>query len=782
MPQFPRRVRRPHRCKPTIRRCEWLERRELFSVNVLNYRYDQSGTGVNSQETALTLQNVNANDFGKLASTPVDGQIYGEPLYVSGVNVGGAIHNVVYVATEHDSVYAIDSNSGAVLWHDSLLGPGVTSVPWQDTGSSTEGPSPAIQPELGITATPVIDPNTNSIYVLANTKEVRADGTHYLYKLHALNLQTGAENLGGPLTIADTISDLATYTYVSGPSVNGTGTGSVNGKLTFNALRELDRVALTEVDGNIFMAFGSHPDVEPAHGWVLAVNARTMSLWGAMCLTPNGDLGDVWQDGNAVTVDAQGNMYVVSGNGTFDSTLNSAGFPVNGDYGDSIVKFTFDPSSSPTHQNVNGYGLKVVDYFTPSNEQFLDDQDLDLGSGGIVLLPASAGTAATPDMLIQGGKQGTLYLMNSDNMPGFNPSGDQIAQEANGPFGMMFSTPAYFNGKMYYALVGGHAEAFSLTNGQLGTTPSSISGDIFGYPGATPSISANGTTNGIVWMIANGSNELRAYNAANLADELYTSDQAPGGADAMGTAVKFTVPTVADGHVFVGGANSLVIYGLLSSPRNVTASGTPNQNFIDAVYQSILGRAADPAALAYWTPLLDQGAPRSSLTLALTHSDEYDARIIEGVYQKYLGRAADPASLVNWTALMQGGLSDEQLEADFIGSAEYYLHSGGTDKSWVDAMYEDLLGRAADAAGEAYWVNALASGARRAMVAYGFAASAEREADVIQNDYTTYLGRTASNAEVAGWVMAFEAGDSNENVIAGFAASDEYFKQYSTGA
>jgi hypothetical protein len=779
MTYFRRRIRRPQPRKPLIRRCEWLERRDLLSVDVVNYRYDQSSSGVNAQETTLTPQNVNVGDFGKLATTPVDGQVYAQPLYVSGVEIAGATHNVVYVATEHDSVYAIDSTSGAVLWHDSFLGPGVTTVPYQDVQS------PAIEPEMGITATPVIDPNTNSIYVLANTKEVRADGTHYVYKLHALNLQTGAESLGGPLTIADTICNDPNnpqtggdYTYVSGPSINGSGTGSVNGKLTFNALRELGRVSMTEVNGNIFMGFGSHPDVDPAHGWVLAVNAQTMSLWGAMCVTPNGDLGDVWQAGNSITVDGNGNMYVVTGNGTFDSKLNSAGFPVNGDYGDSIVQFAFDPNSSPTNQNINGYGLKVVGYFTPSNQQYLSDQDLDLGSGGIVLLPAGAGSAATPDLLVQGGKQGTVYVMNRDALPGFNPNGDQVAQEAPGLFSTLYSTPAWFNGQLYYAAVSGHAEAFSLTNGQLSTAPSSISADTFGYPGATPTISANGTSNGIVWMIANGSNELRAYDAANLGHELYNSDQASGGADALGAAVKFSVPTVADGHVFVGTQNSLVIYGLLPAPGG-GGTDTANRNFVEALYQDVLGRAADPAALAWWVPQLDQGTPRSALTLALTHSDEYYHQIIDAAYQKYLGRAADPLSLTYWTELMHAGLSDEWLEADFIGSAEFYRHSGGTDKAWVDAMYKDLLGRPADAAGEAYWVNALAAGSTRTSVAYGFAASPEREAEVIQTDYSTYLGRTAGEAEVASWVLAFESGASNENVIAGFAASDEYFSQHS---
>lgn len=757
---------------------ETLEDRKLLSVNVLNYRYDPSSSGVNSQETALTPANVASADFGKIATTPLDGQVYAQPLYVSDVDIAGGTHNVVYVATEHDSVYAIDSDTGNVLWHDSFLSAGVTTVPVEDTRSPD-----SIKPEFGITATPVIDPNTHSIYVLANTKEVRADGTHYLYKLHALDLGTGAENLGGPLTIADTICNDPTneqtggdYTYVSGPSVNGTGMGSVNGKVYFNALREFSRVALTEVNGNIFMAFGSHPDIEPSHGWVLAVNAQTMSLWGAFNTTPNGDLGDIWQSGNAITVDANGNMYVVTGNGTFDTTLDANGFPINGNYGDSFIQIAYDPNSSPTNQNINGYGLKAVGYFTPSNQEELEEGDHDLGSGGIVLLPPSAGSASQPNLLVQGAKNGTVYLMNRDAMPGYNPAGDQVTQEIPSMFSMVYSTPAYFNGQLYYATTGGHAAAFPLTNGHLTTTPSSQSADTFGYPGATPTISANGAANGIVWMIDCGNNQLRAYDAGNLAHELFNSGPA-GGANALNAnAVKFSVPTVADGHVFVGTQNSLVIYGLMSQ---IPVYASANAKFVSAAYESILGRAAEPAAVAFWSKAFDNGTSRMMLTNALTHSDEYYSAIIQADYQRYLGRQADLSGLLGWTALMRGGLSDELLESLFIGSPEYYSHSGGTDKSWVDAMYQDVLGRAPDASGEAGWVAALAAGANRSAIAYNFAASPERESLRITSDYSRYLNRTPSHADIVGWVAAFEGGFSNENVVAGFVASDEYFAQHS---
>jgi hypothetical protein len=767
MTSFHRRVRRPVCRKPSVRCIEWLERRNLLSTNVLSYRYDQQASGVNSQETILAPENVNSQSFGKIATTPVDGQVYAQPLYVEGVVVGGQTHNVVYVATEHDSVYAIDSTTGAVLWHDSFLGPGITTVPYQDTGS------PALEPEMGITATPVIDLSTNSIYVLANTKVVESDGTHYIYELHALDLATGSENLGGPLTIADTIYDGTNFTYVSGPSVPGTGQGSVNGVVTFNALREFSRVGMLLYDGNIYMAFGSHPDIPPAHGWLLGVNAETMSLSAVVNVTPNGDLGDIWQDGDAITLDSNGDLVVTTGNGTFDTTLNAAGFPINGDYGDSIVALAVDPTSTAANPNINGWGLKVVDYFTPSNQQVLEDNDLDLGSGGVLLLPPSAGSAADPNLMIQGGKQGTLYLLNQDAMGKFNPTTDQVVQETPGLVKTIYTTPGYFNGTLYYATVGDNAKAFSLTNGILSTTPSSESPDTFGYPGATPTISANGTKAGIVWMIDSGTKELRAYNAANLADELYTSAQAPGGRDALGTAVKFTVPTVADGEVFVGTNNSLVIYGLLA-----VANQNPAAQYIAAVYQNVLNRPVDAASLNYWTTVLEHGFSRTEFALALTHSPEYYQRVIEAAYQTYLGRPADAVGLTHWTADMEAGLSDELLDALFIGSDEYYQRSGGTDKAWVDAMYENLLGRQADPQGETEWIQFLANGASRSEVAYGFTASAEHEAQVVQSDYTTYLGRQASSAEVQSWVQFFRLGFSNEDVIAGFVGSDEYYARY----
>jgi hypothetical protein len=749
---------------------ESLECRALLSANVLSYHNDQFSTGQNLNETTLAPANVNASSFGRLATVAVDGQVYAQPLYDENVNVttgpNPGAHNVVFVTTEHDSVYAIDANGGQVLWHDSFLDPaaGVTSVPFQDTGNAS------ITPEIGITSTPVIDAGSGTIYVLATTKEVRSDGAHYVYRLHALDTSAGGEKYGGPLTIGDTIFDGSQYTYVSGPSVAGSGDESVGGMITFNALNALGRMALTLDNGNVFMAFASHADARPAHGWIMAVNAQTMQLAGVLNMTPNGTFGTLWDAGNAITTDGHGQYFVATGNGTFDTTLNAAGFPANADYGDSIVKFVLDSGSTSSNPNPNGWGLKIVDYFTPSNQQFLSDQDLDLGSGGVTLLPPEAGSATYPNLLIEGGKQGTLYLMNRDNMPGFNANVDQVLEEPTGVIPSEFSSAAYFNGKLYYAAQGDNAKSFSIFNGVMSTSPSSESPDTFGFPGSTPSISANGTADGIVWIIDTATNQLRAYDATNLANELFTSS--------VGTAVKFTVPTIADGQVFVGSANSLDIFGLTGSALS-SGGGTPNQLYVTAAYSAVLGRQVDPLGLSVWSGLLDQGLPRAEFAYALTHSNEYYGNLIEANYQRYLGRSADAAGLQSWTAAMDVGLTDEQLEANFIGSPEFYAHAGGTDRGWVDAMYFDLLGRAADPAGEAAWVESLALGVSRSAVAYDFASSPEREADRIQADYQQFLGRTANQSEVVNWVNAFRSGMTNENIITGFVASDEFYREHS---
>ncbi|HEV3340453.1 MAG TPA: DUF4214 domain-containing protein [Pirellulales bacterium] len=745
---------------------------------MLTYHNDQASTGANLQETALTPADVNVSQFGKLATVPLDGQVYAQPLYMQNVTIGAGastgVHNLVFVATEHDSVYAIDSASGVVVWQTRFINPsqGIGTVPADDVGGNLIGP------EIGITATPVIDPSANTIYVVAATKVVRSDGNHYVWKLHALDLSTGQERYA-PLTVGDTLYDGTNFTFFSGPSVAGTGAGSVNGMVTFNAVRQFERPALALVGNDVFMAFGSYSDIPPVHGWVMAatVTQNALTLVAAVNLSPNGSFADVWAAGDAVTYDGAGGFYVTTGNGTFDTTLDAGGFPADGDYGDSIVKLAWDPNGPPK-PNINGYGLKVVGYFTPADQQSLADLDLDLGSGGTVLLPGGAGSEADPNLLVEGSKAGTLYLVDRDKLPGFNAVSDQVLAEiaaftgAAAGTAVFLNTPAYFNGTLYIAGSGDALKVLPISNGSFGLV-ASRSPDVFGSRGGTPSISAKGTTNGIVWVVDPASNQLRAYDAANVAHELYTSDQAASGRDQLGQATKFSVPTVADGQVFIGASNSLVIYGLL-------AANSPIGRYISSAYQDVLGRQVDPAALSYWTGLLAPDMPSSLMAATLVHSDEYYATmVVTPAYERFLGRSPDGAGLAWWVAQMQNGLTDERLAAEFVGSPEFYVTAGGTNKSWLDAAYNDLLGRAADSPGEAHWLEQLAGGMSRYDVAYAFATSEEAEQQRIVADYEHYLDRSPDQQGVDYWLEQVALGMTDEDRVAAFVATQEYYEKHS---
>ncbi len=562
---------RPSGARRYVPRVELLEPRLIPSVSLLTYHNDAASTGQNLAETLLTPANVNATTFGKLFTTTVDGQVYAQPLYVPGLTItvgtSQGVHNVVFVATEYDSLYAIDADSGTVLWQDSFINPaaGVTPVPSSDVSSSD------ISPWIGITGTPVIDPTSNTLYVVPKTREVVGADTHYVQRLHAIDLASGAEKFGGPAVIADTISDGSSYTYVSGPTVAGTGDGSVNGVIIFNALRENQRSALTLANGTVYIAWASHGDNGPYHGWVLGYNPATLQLSAVFNDTPYGSEGGIWMAGGKPAVDSQGNLYFETGNGTFDTALNAAGFPNQGDYGDSFIKLTPDGSTAG-HPNVNGWGLAVTDYFTPFNQAGLNNGDEDLGSGGPLLLPDSAGSTAHPHLLVGAGKEGRIYLIDRDNMGKFDPNTDHVVEELVNAVNGALDTPAYFNGNFYY--VGGYgdvAKMFSVSGGTF-AGPVSQSADSYQFPGSTPSISANGAANGVVWDIDHGSNQLRAYAADSYATELYTSAQATGNRDNLGSSVKFTVPTVLNGKVYVGTASSVVAYGLLSDVTNPPAA------------------------------------------------------------------------------------------------------------------------------------------------------------------------------------------------------------------
>jgi hypothetical protein len=505
---------------------------------------DTMRTGQNLNETVLTPTNVNSATFGKLLSYPLDGISFASPLYVASVNIPGTgFHNLVFVATEHDSVYAFDADglTNQPLWHVSFINPGagVTPVPSPETDEPLDIPN-----EVGITGTPVIDPTNGTLYVVAKTKEVVSGVTTYAQRLHALDIKTGAEKFGGPVVIQ--------------PSVSGTGTGSTNGTIHFDPLLQNQRAALLLQSGVVYIGWATHGNPPVYHGWVVGYNATNLQQVTVFNTTRNARAGGVWQGGGGMATDASGNIYFVTGNGTFD--VNTGGV----DYGDSVLKIS--PSGT------------VVDYFTPHEEASLDTKDIDLGSGGLVLLPDQGG--AHPHLLVTAGKSGTIYLLDRDNLGHFNSSNDnQIVQElthalpgGNLDIGNRIN-PAYFNGYVYFCADADNLKAYRMNNGLLSTSPVYQSSDVYLYPGGPLAVSANGNNNGILWTVqrfgldatgvgAIAPGVLRAYALPNLSNVLYDSNQA-GSRDAFDFAAKFSVPLVVNGKVFVASMTQLTVFGLL---------------------------------------------------------------------------------------------------------------------------------------------------------------------------------------------------------------------------
>ncbi len=564
--------------------CSWSV--AAAGVSVLTYHNDAARTGLNPNETVLNLTNVNAASFGKLFSCAVDGYVYAQPLVLTNVSIPShGVHNVVYVATEHDSVYAFDADTNsAPLWQVSFLNPaaGVTTVPSEDLFSFSDFCDDLV-PEVGITSTPVIDAASGTIYVSAKTKEVTAGVTNYVHRLHALDVATGAEKFGGPVVVQ--------------PSVAGTGDGTDgNGQVPFNPLRQFNRLGLLLDRGVVYVGSASHCDFGPYHGWLVGYAAQTLTLSNVINLTPNGGEGGLWEAGCAPGCDTNGNIFVITGNGTFDATTNN-------DYGDSFLKL------SATN------GLHVADYFTPFNQADLDANDTDLGSGGTLLLPDEAGSTAHRHLLVGAGKEGRVYLVDRDSL-GHNQSGSdsQIVQSIVHPIHACFATPAYFNKTIYFLGVSDTLKAFSISNGLIATTPQAQSSLAFSFPGATPSVSANGTNNGIVWAIqsdaydVSGPAILHAYNATNVSLEIYNSLQSDNGArDYPGPAVKFSVPTVANGKVYVGTQNGLAVFGtgLFVATPVISPSGG---NFTNDITVTLTD--ATPGAAIYYT--LDNSLPTTS--------------------------------------------------------------------------------------------------------------------------------------------------------------------------
>src|ERR1700687_3772329 len=500
------------------------------TTDVLTYHNDIARTGQNLTESLLTTSNVTAATFGKIVFYPVDGRVDAQPVYASNVTVPGkGTHNVLIVPTEHDSVYAFDADSGSILWQTSMLARGETPSDPRSCGQ--------VSPEIGVTATPVIDrtrgPN-GAVYVTAMSK----NGSAYHQRLHALDLALGTELFGGP------VEARASYPG-TGDNTNGTD-------VIFDPAQYNERVGLLLMKGVVYTGWASHCDIRPYTGWIIAYDASTLLQTSVLNVVPNGSAGALWASGAGLAADNSGNIYFLDANGDFDTSMNASGFPSNGNFGNAFIKLS------------TSGGLAVADYFEMFNQQQENSTDTDLGSSGALVLPDLAdGAGHTVHLAVGAGKDSNIYVVNRDAMGKFNTNSNNIYQELAGALpGGVFSMPAYFNSTVYYGGVSNPIKAFTIANAKLSTAPAFQTSNTFPYPGATPSISANGASNAIVWGVENTSPAvLHAYNATNL-KELYNSNQAPGGRDQFGAGNKFITPTIVNGKVFVGTPNGVAVFGL----------------------------------------------------------------------------------------------------------------------------------------------------------------------------------------------------------------------------
>jgi hypothetical protein len=517
-------------------------RRELMAGNeaafkgVLTYHNNNLRTGQNSNEVSLTLKAVNASTFGKLFIIPADGLVDAEPLYVPNVAIpGNGTHNVLFVATENDTVYGVDADSGSTIWQVRTLLAG--EAPSDNRGCGQ------VTPQIGVTSTPVIDPEAGphgTIYVAAMSKD---SSGNYHQRLHALDITSGAEEFNGPVDVA------AKYP--------GTGDNSQGGYVIFDPKQYKERAALLLINHIVYTSWASHCDFRPYTGWIISYNGSTLAQRSVLNVTPNGSEGAIWAAGAGPAADSSDNIYFLDANGTFDTTLNGSGFPVNGDYGNAIMKLSIKKGE-----------LAVSDYFNMYNTVSESDADEDLGSGGAMVVPNFKDSGGTMHELVVGaGKDANIYLADRTNMGKFNPNNNsQIYQEVTGELsGEVFSAPAFADHRIYYGAVGDSIKAFSFNpSGLLNSTPASATGTQFGYPGATPSISGTSAKNLILWATENTSPAvLHAYEADNLAAELYNSNQATGGRDHFGNGNKYITPMIANGKVYVGTTNGVGVFGLL---------------------------------------------------------------------------------------------------------------------------------------------------------------------------------------------------------------------------
>lgn len=512
------------------------------SVSVLTQHNDNSRVGWNANETALTTTNVNAQQFGEVFTLSVDDQVYAQPLVVGHVSIGGGDHNVVIIATVHNTLYAFDGDDGTLYWQKNFTEPGMRPPTHVDMTGACNGSYTDFSGNIGIVGTPVIDAGTGTMYFVARS----TTGSTFVQFLHAVNIVDGSEMLASPTKITATSS--------------GNGDGSVNGVITFNAQRQNQRQGLTLLNGTAYVSFSSHCDWGPYHGWILGYDASTLQQRVIYNDTPNGDAGGMWESGTGMAADAEGNLYVVTGNGT----VGDAGDPTNLiNRGSSALKLT------PT-----GSTLRVASYFTPTNYQFLNDNDLDYGGMGALLIPNSG-------LYLTGGKDGKLYLLNKDDMGGYLPSSNGVQQVV--PLGgnaNMHCQAAYYKGSSKeFVYVWSENDPLRAIPFNRATNLLSAQSQVMsstagptGQSGAVLSVSSNGSQDGtgILWASYASSGDaehtvspgiLRAFDANDVSKELWNNQRNP--RDAGGSYAKFAAPTIANGHVYLPTfSNRVVVYGL----------------------------------------------------------------------------------------------------------------------------------------------------------------------------------------------------------------------------
>jgi len=643
-------------------------------VSVLTYHYDNTRQGQNPNETMLTPANVNTNTFGKLFSYPLDGYVYAEPLVMTNVTIPGqGGHNVVLVATEHDSIYALDADgnlgtNNGVWWHNNVglsANSGTAPFGFRYTG----GGYTDIVPEVGITGTPVIDLKTGTLYVDAFTRDITGTTTNYNHRLHALDVTTGAERPYSPVIVAG--------------SVPGTGVGSTNGVQTFSAVQHGARPALCLANGVLVVSYASYADTDPYHGWVFAYNATNFAKLGVFNTTPNATTnafganaaeGGIWQGGGGICVDSNNCLYFETGNGSFSANTNG------GDYADTLLKLTMTN------------GLAVADYFTPYDQATLAAYDTDLGSCGPLLLPDAAGSPAHPHLIVGVGKSGKIYLVDRDNLGHYQSGGDtQIVESFTGINGS-WSPPAYWNSLLYFQASSAALMEFSVSNASINPAAVATAPVSFGSLNGSPVVSANGANNGIVWVLNNNSGNsgspgaLYAYNALNISQMLWNSTLM-GSRDSLGPGVKMTTPTVAGGKVYVGGQYQLSVYGLASflSPPVIAPNGGVFTNSISVTISN-----TSPGALIYYTT--DGATPTTNAALytgpfVITSTTTVQAIAVEN---GFVNSAVAGAGFVNSLSLPPPPWQTGDLgSVGFTGSAYFsngvFIVSGSGADIWNTA-------------------------------------------------------------------------------------------------